>query len=100
MDEHTKWTLDMLNALLNEQKEIFQNYQGRVINPDNSEEYKEAKRVFDQADRLIKQLEHEIAFLVTAEPQKQDFLDEIWNKFKKFFKNNEQGSVGWSGVRG
>ncbi len=100
MDEHQKWTLDMLNALKNEQVAIFKKYQSRVINPDNTDEYKEAKTAFDQADRTIKAIDLDIAILLTEGEQEPDFLDAIWNKFKKLFKSDKWGSGGWSGVRG
>ncbi len=101
MDEHTKWALDMLNEMLNEQKAIFNKYAPRVINPDGSDEYNEAKKIFDAADKAIKALDKEIAELILAsEAPEPSFLDELVDKFKKLLKSDEVGSSGHSGVRG
>ncbi|MFW9918308.1 MAG: hypothetical protein ACFFED_01800 [Candidatus Thorarchaeota archaeon] len=92
----------MQNGMLSEQKAIFSSLQGSVINPDNTDGYKEAKDRFDAADKAIKALEKQIAeLLLLSEAPEKSFLDEIVDKFKKSLKSNDrQGSMGWSGVRG
>lgn len=100
MDEHTRWAIDMLTVMQNEQKAIFQKYSGRVINPDGSDEYKEAKKKFDRADRMIKMLDVEIAQLLTQQEQpKRSFLEELVENFKKLLKDDDPGPSVATGVR-
>ena len=58
--------IKILNMELARQNAIFRKYMGRAINPNNSDEYKEAKTKFDAADRRIKELDKELARLVTG----------------------------------
>ena len=102
MDEHTEWAIGILRAMQDEQRAIFQKYMGRAINPDYSEEYKEAKKKFDAADRMIKALDKEIAELITAsEAPEKSFLDELIEKFKKLVKDESPPERGADmGIRG
>jgi hypothetical protein len=59
-------TIAILSKELEKQKAIFRKHMGRAINPDGSDEYKEAKTEFDAADRKIKELDKEIARIVTG----------------------------------
>ncbi|MHA1480886.1 MAG: hypothetical protein ACTSQZ_05645 [Candidatus Thorarchaeota archaeon] len=55
-----------LGQELSKQKGIFQKHAGRAINPDGSDAYWAAKGKFDAADRKIKEIEKEIAHLLTG----------------------------------
>ncbi len=73
----------MLSDELAKQRAIFQKYQGRVINPDNSPEYEEAKKAFDAADRKIKSLDKELARLITEE---EAYDPSIWDTIQHYWK--------------
>ena len=104
MDEESKQEiLRILNAELSKQKAIMQKYSGRVINPDNSEEYKLAKRAFDAAYKSITELDQRISYLITEETYEPSILDKILNIVDKIIKDDDdqkdQSSVA-TGVRG
>jgi hypothetical protein len=99
MDEDKQETLDMLKRWLAEERAIFDKYKGRVINPDNTEGYAAAKKAFDRADRNIKEIEKEIAALLTAEKVEPSFLDEIMDKVKKLVSDDEPKDSVVTGVR-
>ena len=56
----------ILGKELEKQKQIFLANMGRGTNPDGSDEYWEAKAKFDAADRKIKELDKELARLITG----------------------------------
>jgi chromatin segregation and condensation protein Rec8/ScpA/Scc1 (kleisin family) len=91
-----------LGQMLAEQKAIIQKYSGRVINPDNSDEYKEAKKKFDAADKAVKVIEKELAEIEVAKniPSKS-VLDKIGEIIGKLTGDDDEGkdSVA-TGVRG
>ena len=74
----------MLGTEMKKQRGIMMKHQGRVINPDNTPEYKAAKEAFDAADSKIKTLEKEIARLLTEEeaydPSIWDTIEHYWKK--------------------
>jgi hypothetical protein len=57
--------IKLLGKEIEKQKRIFRKHMGKAINPDGSEEYRDAKSKFDAADRKIKDLDKELARLVT-----------------------------------
>lgn len=75
----------------------------RAINPDNSEEYKNAKRGFDAAYKNIQDIEKQIAYLLTAETYEPPILDKILNIVDKIISDDDDWkdqSSAYSGFRG
>jgi len=102
MDQETRdRMIKELNAALREQTGIFNKHAPRAINPDNSEAYTIAKKAFDQADRMIKAINKEIARLTLYETHDPTVFDEIMDKLGKLIKSDDidQDSV-TTGVRG
>jgi hypothetical protein len=91
-----------LGAALAQQKAIFEKYQGRAINPDGSEEYLEAKKKFDAADRRIKAIEKELAQIEAArEPDYKSFLERMGDKLDKLISSDDDDDESVAlGVRG
>ncbi len=83
-DEFYEPILKMLGEEWAKEKAIFNQYAPQVINPSDSEEYKQAKEKFDAADRRIKAIEKEIATIKAAmEPDYRSILDRlgiVWDK--------------------
>jgi hypothetical protein len=75
--------IEMLSKEITRQRAIFNKHSARVINPDNSPEYKAAKEAFDAADRKIKSLDKEIARLLTEE---EAYDPTIWDKIGEYWK--------------
>ncbi|TFG32284.1 hypothetical protein EU528_03870 [Candidatus Thorarchaeota archaeon] len=103
MDEESKQeVLRILGQELSRQKAIMQKHSGRTINPDNSDEYKLAKKAFDHAYHQVRDLEDRIAWLQTEETYEPSILDKILNIVDKIIKDDddwkERGAAG--GVRG
>ncbi len=73
----------MLGRELGKQKAIFKENAYRGTNPDGSDEYWEAKAKFDAADRKIKSLEKELAYL-TCEEEAYD--PTVWDKIGEYWK--------------
>ena len=94
--------LKILSAELGKQKAIFRKNSSRVINPDNTPEYDAAKTAFDTADRRIKELEQEIARLVTGgEPHEPTIFDKMFDYIDKLTgDDDDHGRDADIGVRG
>ena len=74
----------ILSKELENQKTIFQEHMGRAINPDGSEAYWLAKTQFDAADKKIKELEKEIARIITGgTPPSPQEIEEKFPYIKK-----------------
>ncbi len=101
-DEFYEPILEMLKAELAKESAIFQKYAPLVINPSNDPSYTEAKENFDAADRRIKAIEKEIAYIQEAmEPDYQSILDRlgiIWDKLTG--DDDEPKDSATPGVRG
>lgn len=102
MDEgFKKEILEVLNKELSKQKGIFNKHAPRVIHP-NSKGYDEARKAFDAADRKIKSLEHEIAYITCEEVYEPTIIDRIVDIVDKIVKDDndtpDQGAD--LGVRG
>lgn len=91
-----------LGAALAEQKAIFEKYQGRVIDPDNSEEYWEARKKFDAAYKRIGDIERELEKIESMrEADYKSFLEKMGDYLDKLIggDDEDEDSVA-SGVRG
>lgn len=103
MDEESKQEiLRILSAEQSKQKAIMNKHSGRAMNPDGSEEYKIAKKAFDNAYRRVKDLGDRISWLLTEETYEPSILDKILNIVDKIIKDDDdwkdRGAAG--GIRG
>lgn len=91
-----------LGRMLAKQKAIFDKYAGRVISPDNSEEYWEAKKKFDAADKAIKVIEKELAEIeIAKEIPPKSILDKIGEIIGKLTGDDDEDKDSVApGVRG
>ncbi|MGY5881206.1 MAG: hypothetical protein RTV31_13200 [Candidatus Thorarchaeota archaeon] len=101
-DEPTKEALiAMLGRERAKQHKIFRENMGRGTNPDGSDEYWEAKKKFDTADRIMKAIEKELANLQT-EPEYYD--ETIWDKLAWYWNKltgDDDAPTDWGhGTRG
>ena len=95
--------IEALQEGLKRQKAIFNKYAGRVINPDNSEEYQEAKKKFDEADRRIKAIEKELARLIAGEEPEiyePSIFEKMFHYLGKLGKDDDDKDSVALGVRG
>ena len=101
MDEESKQEiLKVLKKELSKQQGIFNKHAPKAINP-NSSGYEEALTAFNKADWAIKDIQKQIAYLLTEETYEPSVIDKIVEVFDKLTgDDNDQGKGADLGVRG
>ena len=78
--------IEILRQEMNRQRAIWNKYAGRVINPDNSPQYSEAKKAFDDAGEKMRLLDLEIARLIAHQgeydPELGDRVASHWQRMR------------------
>ena len=100
MDEESKQEiLKVLKKEKSKQQGIFNKHAPKAINP-SSEGYDEALTAFNEADRKIKELDKQIAYLITEETYEPTIFDKIVKVVDKLIKDDSPGTGTTTGVRG
>ncbi|MHA1136422.1 MAG: hypothetical protein ACTSSE_08050 [Candidatus Thorarchaeota archaeon] len=102
MDEESKQEiLKVLKKELSKQKGIFNKHAPIAINP-NAKGYEEAKAAFNKADWAIKDLEKQIAYLITEKTYEPSIIDRIVEVVDDIIGDDDikDQSSATSGVRG
>ena len=100
MDEESKQELlKVLNKELSKQKGIFNKHAPIAINP-TAKGYSEALTAFNKADRAIKDLEKQIAYLITEKTYEPSIIDKIKDIADKLTGDDGPGTSSTTGVRG
>ena len=101
MDEESKQEiLKVLKKELSKQQGIFNKHAPIAINP-NAKGYGEALTAFNKADWAIKEIQKQIAYLLTEETYEPSVIDKIVEVFDKLTgDDNDQGKGADLGVRG
>jgi len=99
VDESTQEILKVLNKELSKQKGIFNKHAPIAINP-TAKGYGEAKAAFNKADWAIKDLEKQIAYLITEDTYEPTIFDKIKEVADKLTGDDGPGTSSTTGVRG
>ena len=101
MDEESKQeVLKVLKKEKSTQQGIFNKHAPKAINP-NSTGSEEAPKAFNDADRKIKDLDKQIAYLITEDTYEPSIIDRIVEVFDKIVKDDDgKGKGADLGVRG
>ena len=99
MDEESKQELlKVLKKELSRQKGIFNKHAPIAINP-TAKGYSEALTAFNKADRAIKDLEKQIAYLITEKTYEPSIIDKIKYIADKLTGDDDPGTSSTTGVR-
>ena len=100
MDEESKQEiLKVLKKELSKQQGIFNKYAPIAINP-NAKGYGEALTAFNKADWAIKDIQKQIAYLITEEKYEPSIIDKIIKVVDKLLIDDDPGPSSSTGVRG
>ncbi|GAG54147.1 unnamed protein product [marine sediment metagenome] len=100
MDEESKQEiLKVLKKELSKQQGIFNKHAPIAINP-NAKGYDEALTAFNKADWAIKDIQKQIAYLLTEETYEPSVIDKIVEVFDKLTGDDDPGTSSTTGVRG
>ena len=96
--------IGILRQEMNRQRAIWNKYAGRVINPDNSPQYNEAKKAFDDAHEKMRLLDNEIARLITHQgeydPAIGDRVASYWQRMGAGTDPQQKGPLAPIGGKG
>ncbi len=98
-DESKQEILKILKKELSKQQGIFNKYAPIAINP-NAKGYKEALSAFNKADWAIKDIQKQIAYLITEETYEPSIIDKIKEVVDKLVGDDDPGVGTTTGVRG